>query len=114
MFEQTPQAYVCGPYTNEDPARVLANVREALAAADEAAAHGWLPICPHSMGPHHGQTWEEAMDRCRYLIRSLKPGRDILVALPTWAESKGAREEVSLAMSLGVEVVQLHDLRPVI
>lgn len=107
----TPQAYIAGPYSAENPANVRANVWDALHAGIRAAKAGYLPIVPHSMGPHHGVSWEEAMTRCRDLIRGLEPGRDILVAMPTWADSRGAREEVGLAIELRIPVVQLADLQ---
>lgn len=107
------QAFISGAYTDPDHPRVLRNIAAALEAGRSAAAMGWAPIVPHAMFNHRETDWETAMTRCRALIRGLEPGRDILVALPAWAESRGAREEVALALSLGVEVVQLYDLRPV-
>lgn len=106
----TRQAYICGPYSNEDPAKVRANVLEALHAGILATKAGWHPIVPHAMGPHIGMDWETAMIRCRDLIRQLDPARDILVAMPWWAESRGAREEVALALELRIPVVHLADL----
>ena len=103
------QAYIAGRYTGT-PEEVRAHILLAMQAGAYTLAAGWLPILPHTMGPHRGTTWDQAMDRCRELIRGLDPARDILVALPNWAESRGAREEVGLAMSLGIRVVQLAEL----
>ena len=103
------QAFISGPYTHETHAQILENVEAALIAGIKVSAHGYAPIVPHTMGPHR-ISWSEAMVRCRDLIRGLDPAMDILVALPNWAESRGAREEVGLAMELGIRVVQLEDL----
>jgi triacylglycerol esterase/lipase EstA (alpha/beta hydrolase family) len=107
-----PQAYIAGPYSNPLPDLVHLNVKRATAAAWFVAARGYLPIIPHTMGPHHGVTWEGAMARCRDLVRGLDPARDILVTLPTWEDSPGAREEVGIALACGVRVIPLMDLGP--
>jgi hypothetical protein len=104
------QAYIAGRYSGT-PEEIHAHVLLAVEAAPRVMAAGWLPIIPHVMGPHRDTTWTAAMDRCRYLIRCLDPARgDILVALPNWRDSPGAREEVILAGSLGIRVVPLADL----
>ena len=98
------QAYIAGPYTHESHAQILENVEAALIAGIKVSAHGYAPIVPHSAGSHR-VTWADAMVRCRGIICGMDPARDILVALPNWAESRGAREEVVLAMELGIRVV---------
>ena len=106
----TSQAYIAGPYTHDDPRQVILHIRSATLGALKATARGYLPIVPHTMGPHRDQTWEGAMVRCRALIAGLDPARDILVRLPGWECSRGAREEVQLAGDRGVRVVDLLDL----
>lgn len=104
------QAYICGKYTNEDPAQVLANVEAAIQVAADAAKKGWTPICPHTMGPHRGITWDGAMDRCRELVQGLDPATDCLVLIPGWEKSRGAREEFGLATAGSVPVYSIADL----
>lgn len=100
------QAYIAGPYTGA----VSEHVWTALRAAQRVMeARGWLPIVPHVMGPH-GATWDAAMERCRESIRGLDPACDCLVLLPGWEDSRGAREERELAMSLGLKVYQLAEV----
>jgi hypothetical protein len=103
------QAYIAGRYTGT-PEEVQQHILLALKGAARASGHGYLPIIPHTMGPHRGQTWDGAMDRCRELIRGLDPARDIVVALPNWMDSRGAREEVLLAEFLGIRVVDFDRL----
>lgn len=98
------QAYLAGPYTHPTDEGARAHIRSALGYAHALVAAGWFPIVPHCMGPHR-TTWEDAMARCRYLIRGLDPKRDVLVALPGWMDSRGAREEVSLAVALQIPVL---------
>lgn len=102
----TPQAYICGPYRG-NPAQVHRNVTRALAVGAWAAAEGFFPIVPHTMGPHRGMTWEEAMERCRYLLTTLDPARDVLVTVPGWENSRGSREEVGLASVRGIPIIHL-------
>lgn len=103
------QAYIAGRYSGTAE-EIHAHVLLAVEAAPRVLAAGFLPVIPHTMGPHRGTDWETAMNRCRYLIRCLDPAQDILVALPNWRDSVGAREEVILADSLGIRVVPLGDL----
>lgn len=98
------QCYVAGPYTHPTDEGTRAHIRSALGYAHALTQAGWLPIVPHTMGPHR-ITWDEAMARCRYLIKSLDPKRDVLVTLPGWTESRGAREEVSLATARDIPVL---------
>lgn len=103
------QAYIAGRYTGT-PDEVQTHILVALRGAARAAIHGFLPIIPHTMGDHRETTWDQAMDRCRQIIRSLDPSRDILLALPNWQDSRGAREEVLLAEALGIKVVDFEAL----
>lgn len=105
------QAYLAGKYTGT-PEETLANVLRAVEAAPRVIVAGFLPIIPHTMGPHRNQTWEGAMERCRELIRGLEPSRDVVVLLPGWEESRGAREERILAAFHGIETIRLEDFPP--
>lgn len=106
----TPQAYIAGSYSSPHAHQIIQHVRAALFGALKASAMGYLPIVPHTMFNHRTTSWEDAMQRCRYLIRQLDPTLDILVLLPGWENSRGAREEVDLAVRLGIRVVALADL----
>ncbi len=103
------QAYIAGRYTGT-PEEIERHIGLAILGAGRAHLRGWAPILPHCMGDHRNTTWDDAMDRCRAIIQQLDPARDILVTLPNWAESRGAREEVGLAIGLGIPVVHLADL----
>ncbi len=99
------QAYLAGPYTSATEEGIRAHIRSALGYAHALTQVGWHVIVPHTMGPHDA-TWDEAMERCVALIRRLDPKTDVLlVTLPGWQGSRGAREEVALARAIGLPVL---------
>lgn len=102
------QAYVAGPYTSATLDGTRSHIRAALGHAHALVAAGYMPIVPHTMGLHTA-SWEEAMCRCRSIIRSLDPKADALVALPGWMNSKGAQEEVALAKAIGLPVLTIYE-----
>lgn len=104
-----PQAYIAGAYTAADPEGLRQNIARANAGAAMALSAGFLPIVPHTMGPHRGMTWDHAMDRCRALVHGLDPDRDVLIALHGWSSSRGAREEVSIAIRRKVRVIYAEE-----
>lgn len=105
------QVYIAGAYSHHTQIGVQANILAAVSAAKALLyRHYLLPILPHTMGPHHGISWEEAMVRCRGLICGLDRERDAVVMLPGWEQSKGATEERELAISLGIRVMNLEEV----
>jgi hypothetical protein len=85
------KVYVAGPYTKGD---VAVNVRNAFAAAEELAGHGFYPFVPHyshfwhMFFPHPYPFWMD-MDREWLLVC------DAVLRIP--GESSGADDEVDLA-----------------
>jgi len=106
-----PQVYVAGSYSADRQIDIQGNVLRALQVAQQLIGlYRVLPIVPHSMGLHHGTSWDSAMIRCREIIHSLAPGRDVVVMLPGWQASRGATEERELALSLGIRVYELAEV----
>lgn len=105
-----PQAYIVGPYSNDEQTLVLINIHAVLLVALKAANAGFLPIVPHTMQNHHVGTWDDAMDRCRYLIRGLDPKQDVIILAPNWEHSRGSREEVMLAQFLSIKIIDSKEL----
>ena len=102
------QAYIAGCYSGPDESIITQNIGCALLVASYVNVAGWFPIVPHTMGSHR-TTWNAAMDRCRGIIRGLDPAHDAIVLVDNWEKSKGAREEVDLAKSLGIPVLTVAE-----
>lgn len=88
-------AFVCGPFRSRDAWQVEQNVRTAEAVALELWRRGFAVFCPHTNtryfdGAAPNSVWLkgdlEILSRC-----------DLLVALPTWTTSRGARDEIAFA-----------------
>lgn len=96
------RVYIAGPYTKGN---VNENVREAVLAADELVALGYLPFVPHLyhlwdlMQPHPYEHW---MMLDMGWLRTC----DVLLRLP--GESSGADREVAEMRRLGRPVVHTH------
>ncbi|HEY6766596.1 MAG TPA: DUF4406 domain-containing protein [Candidatus Sulfotelmatobacter sp.] len=101
-------AYIAGPFRADTLWGVVQNVRKAEEVALKYWKLGYATVCPHLNtanfdGTLTDQTFLdgdiEIMKRC-----------DVVVAMGTWRESRGARNEVALAEVLGMEV--LYDGEP--
>ena len=107
MFKQ---AYICGSYTAANPAQIKENIADALRAGLQLSRLGFFPLVPH-VAVGHRMGWEAAMERCRVMVATLDHKRgDILVVLPGWEQSRGAREEVVLANRLDIPVKTLAEV----
>lgn len=98
-----PLAYVAGPYRDARGAYyVEQNIRAAEAVAVELWRLGFAVICPHT----NTRMFDGAAPDAVWLAGDLEMVRrvDVLVTLPTWALSQGARNEVNCAHISGVLV----------
>ena len=97
-------AYVAGPYRNKSLYFIKQNIRRAEDVAVRLWNYGYAVICPHANtnffdGAYgmEDDVWLkgdlEIISRC-----------DILVVIPGWASSKGTKEEIKFARSLGIPV----------
>jgi len=90
--------YIAAPYEKPDP---VTNVRRVVAVAEKLVRLGYVPFIPHLtmlwhfISPHEVEFWyaydNEWIRRCDGLLR-------------LEGESKGAHEEVILAVSLNIPV----------
>ncbi len=97
---RTKRVYIAAPYTDPDP---VINTREAVMAGEEVLRQttDWVPFVPHLfhlwhlISPHPYPFWMQMdgdwMLACQALIRRGGP-------------SKGADEDMGLAVSLGIPV----------
>lgn len=91
----TARIYVCGPMTG------LPEFNYPAFAAETARlrALGYEVISPAEINPDGG-TWQECMKRDIAQLMTC----NLLVCLPGWTESQGARIETKLANELGITV----------
>ena len=96
-------AYIAGPYRAATPHGILQNIRKAEAVAIKYWQKGYAVICPHKNtalldGLLQDHCWLdgylEILSRC-----------DIVVMLPEWHDSEGARQEHALAKDMAMEII---------
>jgi hypothetical protein len=89
------------------------------AAAKWVTEKGWTPVSPHDTDPSHdgpcppGEKHKGHPNACWYTagLRALA-GCDMIVMLPDWEASTGARLEYTEAGRLGIEVVLFVPAEP--
>ena len=100
--------YISGPYTAPTHIEVLLNIDRAKAKILYLYKKGYIPVCPHTMSSFMGgglckdpvkdyRAWMEIdlaiLERC-----------DGIFMLKGWKKSKGAKEEHTLAIQLGLTI----------
>lgn len=99
--------YICGPITNmPDFNRPLfAKVEQAL------IDNNFGPINPHNLCTHHVKELqgEELWQACMKTVIAELVKCDVLLLLPDWQNSRGAKIERNLANDLGIPVKHLSD-----
>jgi hypothetical protein len=100
-------AYIAGPFTGETAWDIECNVRRAEELALEVAKMGVMPLCPHTNtrffhGQIHEAFWYEGTAE---LLRRC----DIMITVPGWEKSNGARAEVGLANELEIPIIHSSD-----
>lgn len=96
-------AFISGPYRAETIHGIVQNIRAAEAVAIKYWHLGYAVICPHKNsslldGIACDSVWLEGdleiLSRC-----------DVVVMLPGWEESEGAKKEHYEAKRLGLEII---------
>lgn len=95
------KVFISGPMTGL-PEYNLPAFRE---AARQLTAAGYEALNPGARGVIPGYTWTDYMrDSIALLMRA-----DMVVVLPGWASSEGARTEVAIAKKLGMIVTPFEE-----
>lgn len=93
--------YISGPISN----MLDLNKPAFAAAADLIRSFGHDPVNPHDIVPKkRTPAWSDHM---RADIKALMDC-DVLIHLPTWSNSKGARVEWQIAFALGMPCISLN------
>lgn len=96
-------AYISGPYRAPTPMKVMENIHHASLVALKYWRLGYAVICPHrNAALFDGEAPDEVWLRgdLELLRRS-----DVVVMLPDWQKSEGAKMECDLAWKLGKDIV---------
>ena len=102
-------AMISGPYRASTLRGVVENIRAAEREALRWWDKGYAVICPHK----NTALFDGECDDCMWLEGALEFVRrsDVLVMLPRWEHSEGARAELELAEQLGKEIVYAEEQR---
>jgi len=105
--------FIAGPFTGPTAWDIAQNVRRAEELGLEVARAGFMPVIPHAnTALFHGQCTEEFWYEG---TRALLCRCDMLIRLPGWESSKGAKCEVGLAWARGIPICDtIEELRGVL
>jgi hypothetical protein len=97
-------AYISGPYRSNTPSGIVKNIRNAEDVAIKYWKKGYAVICPHKNtalfdGLCDDNTWLSGdiaiLKRC-----------DVIIMIPGWEESYGARAEYAIAKECGIKILE--------
>lgn len=98
-------AYLCGPITDLPNL----NLGGFLTARKEVELKGYRTIMPHDLFSGIDTSkylHKDYMKKCFYALITT----DILVLLPGWQNSKGAKQEIVLAEMLHIPIIKIYNL----
>ena len=102
------RAYIAGPYRAPTERQLLENIHQARLCAERLWQLGYAVMCPHLNTAFCGGIVPDDV----FLRGDLAwlECADIIVMLPTWERSQGARAEREFALQRGIRVATLEEL----
>lgn len=101
------RVYICGPITNipDFNKPLFSQVEQFLIDKN------FEPVNPHNLCTHHVKELkgEELWRACMKTVIAKLVDCDVLLLLPNWQKSRGAKIERNLAHDLGIPVKDLSD-----
>lgn len=100
-------AFISGRFRGQNHWEIHNHVLEAEKAIPKLIEMGYVPYCPHTTTQHLQDLFPDDtfLDMCLEFIRRMNPETDIMYMVKNYEKSEGAIEELSLAKSLGIDVV---------
>ncbi len=104
-----PILYISGPYTSTPDRSTAFNIGVAQGYAVVAWEKGWAAFTPHLNTARFerlckGVTHADWLAGDLAILHRLQPGRDAILMLPHWEQSRGARLEREEAQMMGLRV----------
>lgn len=100
--------YLAGPYRAPTLRGIINNIRKAEKVAIALWQAGFAVICPHL----NTQLFDGICDDNIFIKGYLEIVKrcDMVVLLPGWEKSEGARKEIALAKQLEIPILKLEDI----
>lgn len=95
--------YIAGKYTDKTMVQVEQHILDAKKIAIKCADKYIKFFCPHTHTAHFGNysqnaSWQYYMDLCEPILRDIC---NVIIAVPNWKDSKGAKYEIDIAQNCG-------------